>query len=424
MIMNKDKYQITIQDLYNEIWTISVSGVAKKYNLHYAKLLKKCKQSSIPIPPSGYWTQLSVGKKVTKAPLGVAGDTIVELEYADNKLIKRGSDTKKNGEIVKDVTEDEACDEPIIYKLPNNVLSFMTEIEKEQVIETIQCIPLYKNKRIHKVLREYKPQRKDNDDQFRKKQSEDFFNEVSEVTMKRIYILLDCIYYAIEKLGGKVNSIGNLTVRNFNIHFTIKEGQDNVPHKITKKEALELLRYKDSQKNGGYAFKPTIRKYDKEYNGKVTLKISYDNWVFRDKKNIKLEEVLPDIIVAFLEESENQRIIFEKRELERLKREEEEIEKQKKINIKKMENKKVKELLNIIEDMEIAEKIRKYANELKENEDLTCEEVEWIDWMLKKADWFDPIISREDEIYGVREHRKDTKEKNVYDNTDYWSWKI
>lgn len=134
--------------------------------------------------------------------------------------------------------------------------------------------------------------------------------------------------------------------------------------------------------------------------------------------------MIPDIIIAFLEESENQRIIFEKRELERLRREEEEKEKQRKINIKKMENKKVKELLNIVEDMEIAEKIRKYTNRLKENNNLTCEEVEWIDWMLKKADWFDPIISREDEIYGIREHYKDTKEKNIYENIDYWSWKI
>lgn len=418
------KYKITIQNLYDEIWTISVSGVAKKYNLHYAKLLKKCKQSSIPIPPSGYWTQLSVGKKVAKVPLSIAGDTIVELDYADYKLIEGGSDTKKNSETVKDVTIDETYGDPIIYKLPGNVLSFMTETEKEQVIEAIQSISLYKNKRIHKVLREYRSQGKDTGDQFRKNPSESFFNEVSEVTMKRIYILLNCIYYAIEKLGGKVNSIGSLTVRNFNIHFTIKEGQDNVPHKITKKEALELLRYKDSQKNGGYAYKPTIRKYDKEYNGKVTLKISYDNWVFRDKKSIKLEEMIPDIIVAFLEESENQRVIFEKRELERRRREEEETEKQRKINLKKMENEKVKHLLNIIEDMEIAEKIRKYAYILKEKDNLTCEEVEWIDWMLKKADWFDPIISREDEIYGKRAHDKDAKEKNIYENKDYWLWEI
>lgn len=284
MIMNKGKYQMTIQDLYDEIWTISVSGVAKKYNLHYAKLLKKCKQSSIPIPPSGYWTQLSAGKKVIKVPLGIAGDTIVELDYADDKLIKGEISTKKNSEAVQDVIVEKTCGDSIIYKLPNNILSFMTEIEKKQVIEIIQSIPLYKNKRIHKVLREYKPHKKDNSVHFRKKQSEDFFNEVSEATMKRIYILLNCIYYAIEKLGGKVNSIGNLTVRDFNIHFTIKEGQDNVPHKITKKEALELLKYKDSQKNGGYAYKPTIRKYDKVYNEKVTLKISYNNWVFRDKK--------------------------------------------------------------------------------------------------------------------------------------------
>ena len=31
---------INRKQLYDEIWKISVAGVAKKYNLHYAKLIK------------------------------------------------------------------------------------------------------------------------------------------------------------------------------------------------------------------------------------------------------------------------------------------------------------------------------------------------------------------------------------------------
>ncbi|MGY0373031.1 hypothetical protein [Clostridium sp. JNZ J1-5] len=52
--------------LYNEIWEISASGVAKKYNVSYADLLRVCKKIDIPIPPSGYWVKLSFGKPVEK----------------------------------------------------------------------------------------------------------------------------------------------------------------------------------------------------------------------------------------------------------------------------------------------------------------------------------------------------------------------
>jgi hypothetical protein len=36
------------KQLYDEIWTSSVSGVAKKYDLNYAKLIISCKQANIP----------------------------------------------------------------------------------------------------------------------------------------------------------------------------------------------------------------------------------------------------------------------------------------------------------------------------------------------------------------------------------------
>ena len=67
------------EQLYNEIWEISVIGVAKKYNVPYAELLKYCKEVGIPIPPSGYWTKLSFGKQVTQTPLPESPITEVTL---------------------------------------------------------------------------------------------------------------------------------------------------------------------------------------------------------------------------------------------------------------------------------------------------------------------------------------------------------
>lgn len=38
----------------------------------------------------------------------------------------------------------------------------------------------------------------------------------------------------------------------------------------------------------------------------------------------------------------------------------------------------------------------------------------------KKADWFDPIIAREDELFGKREHEKNAEQKVLKKSRGYW----
>ena len=53
-----DNKTITLsrEQIYNEIWEISVAGAARKYDIPYTRLMKACKDANIPIPSSGYWT--------------------------------------------------------------------------------------------------------------------------------------------------------------------------------------------------------------------------------------------------------------------------------------------------------------------------------------------------------------------------------
>ncbi len=81
------------EQLYNEIWEISVMGVSKKYNAPYSHLLKLCKEVDIPIPPSGYWTKLSFGKPVTQTPLPDIKTDIITLPNLENTKLK--NDKKK-----------------------------------------------------------------------------------------------------------------------------------------------------------------------------------------------------------------------------------------------------------------------------------------------------------------------------------------
>ena len=57
--------KLTRKQLYDEIWALSVAGVARKYNLNYGKLIATCKVENIPFPSSGYWTKKNMGKDVS-----------------------------------------------------------------------------------------------------------------------------------------------------------------------------------------------------------------------------------------------------------------------------------------------------------------------------------------------------------------------
>jgi len=70
---------MTRKQLYDEIWEMSVAGVAKKYNLPYAHLMKQIKEVGIPIPPSGYWTKLNFNKPVTKLELPEPADEKISI---------------------------------------------------------------------------------------------------------------------------------------------------------------------------------------------------------------------------------------------------------------------------------------------------------------------------------------------------------
>lgn len=55
--------------LYNLVWTIPVSKLARQFQLSDRGLAKFCHREGIPVPPRGYWAKLAAGHTVTQAPL-------------------------------------------------------------------------------------------------------------------------------------------------------------------------------------------------------------------------------------------------------------------------------------------------------------------------------------------------------------------
>ena len=78
-------------------------------------------------------------------------------------------------------------------------------------------------------------------------------------------------------------------------------------------------------------------------------------------------------------------------------------------------------LTNMAQDYDMACKIRAYINALEPKVDMKDEKTaEFIDWAKKKADWFDPTVAREDELFGEREHEKNENEKALKKAGSYW----
>lgn len=71
---------VSRKQLYDEIWELSASGVAKKYGVPYSLFLQQVKLSGVPIPPSGYWTKIRFGKPVEIIPLSGDPEELVTFE--------------------------------------------------------------------------------------------------------------------------------------------------------------------------------------------------------------------------------------------------------------------------------------------------------------------------------------------------------
>jgi hypothetical protein len=55
--------------LYEEVWSEAVTVVAKRYGVSDVGLRKICLKLDVPIPPRGYWAQVTAGQRPKKEPL-------------------------------------------------------------------------------------------------------------------------------------------------------------------------------------------------------------------------------------------------------------------------------------------------------------------------------------------------------------------
>ena len=410
----KQTKKINRKTLYEEIWKISLSKVAKKYDVPYDKLRSACIKAEIPLPSLSYWGNRQAGKPVRKTPLPESSKEEVTIEYSYR---------------IRQV-EMKDCHE-------SDILSFMSEDEKAPVIKAAFELRVDPDlKRIHPILQNHKrvfhewatrhPRDKYADwnrDKYRSVRDKEppLWECVTEETLSRVYCLLDPIFRSIEKLGGVINEDLSMQIRNERVDLKITEGRDQVPHVLTKSEQQQLEKYEQDSKRYSFAYEPKFRKYDYIPNGKLRVEV-LNNACFRDSNTAGVESKISEIFLALYMRSEDVR-------LERLKREEAERKEKEAKKKKELEQQKYNDevdkfccLLNESQDYETACMIRNYIKAVESKQDLDEDTQEWIKWANAKADWVDPTVDATDDIFGRRDHGEDEEKKMPHKNNRFYYW--
>ena len=429
MESEKGVIKLTRRQLYDEIWELSVAGVARKYNLNYSKLIASCRSEDIPFPSSGYWTRKSLGKDVTGEVVNLSGqeDKKVALltkgtkatpakkkESSGTMATTENSQTEQQKKPVSETVQENANSQ-IVWE--ESVLDFLPELERNVVLNSAAMLRINESGHLHKALvqykkdiAEYKEKQMHHSGYQRNLAEPDFFNEMSDEGRSRAFAILDALFKTIESLGGSINHDLSMKIRNDVVRIRMAEGQDQIKHELTKEEARELVRYNDAVKNNHWASKPQIRKYDRVYNGKLRIVFAERSYI-RDSASEKLEDRLGDILVTLYEKSEENRVQREAREEAERKRVEEARKKEELRQRKEQEICRVQELVNKAEDYRIATEIRNYIQAVMEKT-VDDDILEWVKWAKKKADWYDPTVASNDEFFGKRNHGKNREEKD------------
>ena len=144
--MTNNVFIITREELYKEIWEISLTGVAKKYDLNYSKLVSACKEHNIPYPTSAYWTKKKMGLDINDdvIPLHESQEKEIRLELKNSKPLFKKNDNEEENDIQE-----------------FNYLNFLDANERSKVATVISELDVNKHKRLHKTILDYKNKVKD-----------------------------------------------------------------------------------------------------------------------------------------------------------------------------------------------------------------------------------------------------------------------
>lgn len=362
----EESNKISRQELYNLVWSKPMTALAKEYNISDNGLRKICKKLDIPLPQLGHWQKLQFGKKVKIIPLpkDFKGEETITLNERKEETDNGNNVFSEYHKLLKKITEDSS----LTFNVPDRLVN-----PDKLIIEAKNDF----DSRKHEKYAIYRG--------IMSTSSGIVSVSVAPKNSNRALRIMDKIIKLLKHRGHNVIVKENTT-------YAVVKGEKI---KIRLREKVKRVITKDEK----YSWNNT------EYIASDILSFKIDEYPekeFNDTNNLTLEEQLPKILTKLELVSEKIKRDNEEREI-RL----QEYRKQREIEeaIKKRHTNEIENFKKLLEESERSKKsvdIRNYIKQIEKNaikdNNLSEELTNWINWANNKADWYDPITRKEDEL--------------------------
>ena len=384
----RENIKISRKELYDLVWSKPMSTLAKEYLISDNGLRKICKKFNIPLPQLGHWQKLQYNKKVNVIPLpkdfkGEDSITLSERIEGENKGNEGISQFHK---LLKEISSDSS----LSFKVPDKLSN------PDKLISEAKENFASKSKEKHAIYRGVMTT------------SQGIISiTVAPKNTSRALRIMDKIIKLLKQRGH------NIIVKYNTTHVVIRDEEI----KIRLREKLKRITIPHDK----YSWSTT----DYIPTGILSFKIDeYPEKEFNDNNKLTLEEQIPKILTKLelvsdkIKRDNEEREIrhqeyLKKREIEEAikKRHKNEIENFKKLLEDSERWKKATDLRNFIKELE--------SNAIKENK-LSEELSNWIKWSIDKADWFDPLVNKTDDLLTEKDKQEITSPKKP--NNNYYGY--
>jgi len=358
--------------LYEEVWATPMAKLAKKYGISDVGLGKVCRKLVIPVPGRGYWAKKEAGQTVQKLPLPALKEPVrlyKPTPKPEPPKIEEYTTPDERSQVVK-VTERDA---PSILK--RGSMSHPLIVQAREILGR-------SNRDGHELL-----------------WTDEACLEisVSKTALPRALRLAAGLITALEEEGFKVavkkghKEKTTATLHNQEIGFTIVEKIDSIPLASPPKGGV-------LQRVLTYAGTP----HEHKPSGRLGLQI-WKPWnalpkSWNDGKTRTLEDLLPEIVAAFLRTALAGKAVDEKRAVEAAAAQRAAEERAHRAELIHREEQRVRALYRAAANLEQAERIRHLvavATEAATAEGASIDPGtafgDWLVWALQQADRVDPL---------------------------------
>lgn len=341
-------------ELYKLVWSNPISHLAETHGIPDHELRKLCREFNIPVPQNGYWQKLRYNKPLSKIPLAPVTD--------EDKKITLRANAYDNEERISPSAQSGIENNLNDPKAPAKVPDVLTKPH----FLTLQT----KRHWADFNLKRYKFDR-----------SITYLSiRVEQPNQNRALIFMDTLVKLLEHRGHQVTIKNAKTLAilyGVEIELDLREAGKRIPNPPGAYPTFEVV------PTGELILKTGKYSIDKEWrDGKILIeKMLLTIVIWMEGKAKDWAEMMVNI-----EQDRQQKKIHENTAAARKALQEQEL--------KSFDN-----LLISADRFAKAKKLRIYIAAVKEkaleNGPLTVESEKWIEWAMKRADWFDPLTNME-----------------------------